>query len=129
MNRPEAVILCRYVKAICPQQAMDEYTPEAWYDLLGDLRLEDCREAARNVGQGQPFIAPAEIRTEVKRIRAERIARASFDPPADLPDDDLAYRRWLAAARRRAGDGEHEAPVVELKVRDMRQIEGTFRDA
>src|SRR5690606_20849845 len=71
MTSEEAVILVAYVRACCPQQKFDEYTPDAWHDLLGDLTLNDCRAAARTIAQRQPFVAPAEIRAEVARIRAD----------------------------------------------------------
>lgn len=61
------MILARFVKACCPQQAIDEYTPDAWHELLGHLELADCREAAVMVARRQPFVAPAEIIAEVAR--------------------------------------------------------------
>lgn len=124
MNTTESLMLTRYVKAACPQQAFDEFTPDAWYDLLADLRFEDCKEAAKVICQRQPFCAPAELRAEVRRIRNERIMRAehTFTPP---PNGD--YIAWLKDIRQRAGDGEFEA-LDELPTRDMRGIEGTFRD-
>src|SRR5690606_15935901 len=54
MTSEEAVILVAYVRACCPQQKFDEYTPDAWHDLLGDLTLNDCRAAARTIAQRQP---------------------------------------------------------------------------
>ena len=66
MTHAETVLLTRYVKACCPQQAIDRYTPDAWHDLLGDLAPEDCRAAVVTVAKRQPFVAPAEIRAEVR---------------------------------------------------------------
>jgi hypothetical protein len=105
MTHAEAVILCRYAKAACPQQAFDEYTPDAWSDLLGDLRFEDCKEALRNVVRSQPFVAPAEIREEVKRIRAKRIG--DFGPisvPSGLSPEE--YHRHVTMTIRAIADGE-----------------------
>ena len=82
MTPQETVLLTAYVKACCPQQAIGEYTPDAWHDLLGDLRLDDCREAAAAVAKRQPFVAPAEIRAEVRKIRDDRLARTPLPPPA-----------------------------------------------
>lgn len=109
MTREETVLLCRYVRACCPQQAIDQYTPDAWYDLLGDLRLDDCRQAVKAVAQRQPFVAPAEIRAEVRRIREERIGPAGpglgpVPPPAD-PDDPKGYLAAMRAQQRAVGDG------------------------
>ena len=106
MNNQEAVVLTRLVAAACPQQAIDEYTPDAWFDLLSDLSFEDCRAAVVTVGRSQAFIAPSEIRAEVRRIRNERVARALIPAPdPELADDPAAYRAALAGSVRMAADG------------------------
>lgn len=112
MNRPEAVMLCRYVKACCPQQAIDEYTPDAWFDLLGALAFDDCKAAVIALAQRQPFVAPAEIKTEVKRLRRDRIvAFGPLLPPAELDGDPAETNRWLVATTKRIGDGEITDPA------------------
>lgn len=106
MTPREAVLLTRYVKACCPQQQVDEYTPDAWHDLLGDLDLDECRQAAAAIARRQPFVAPAEIRAEVRRLRDDRISRLPL--PAPSPDeavDPRVYRDRLAEIVQRAGDG------------------------
>lgn len=83
---------------------MDEYTPDAWHDLLGDLDLADCRAAVAAVAKRQPFVAPAEIIAEIRR--AKRHAgdrahlRALLDPAAhreQIAAADSAFLRKLAA--------------------------------
>lgn len=109
MNRQEAVALARYVKACCPQQAIDEYTPDAWHDLLGDLDLDACRRAAARVARRQPFVAPAEIRVELQAERRERLASRRSDifmPHGDTADDVPAYLREVRR-RIRAVAGDH----------------------
>lgn len=98
------MLLTRYVKACCPQQAIDEYTPDAWHDLLGNLGLADCRAAVAAVAKRQPFVAPAEIIAEVKRASraAEDAARTRtlLDPAAyrtQIQAADSAFLRKLAA--------------------------------
>ena len=106
MTPTETVLLTEYVRACCPQQAIGEYTPDAWHDLLDDLSLADCREAVRNVARRQPFVAPAEIRAEVRKIREDRLARTPLPaPPAALADDPERYREALAANVARVADG------------------------
>src|SRR5690349_8618255 len=106
MTPKEAVLLTRYVKACCPQQQIDEYTPDAWHDLLGDLSLADCRAAVAEVAKRQPFVAPSEIRAEVKRTREARITAAKIPPPPpELTNDPDAYSAALHAARVAAADG------------------------
>jgi len=102
----ETVALTRYVKACCPQQQIDDYTPDAWFDLLGDLSLADCLAAVREVCKRQPFIAPAEIRTEVRRVRRERLAREIVPaPPSELTDEPGRYQAALQAGVKRVADG------------------------
>lgn len=105
MTPVEAVSLCRVVRAICPQQAMDELTPDAWGLVLEQTRFEDAKEAVVNLGKRQPFIAPSEVVAEVKRIRRDRIA---VHPPIAPPDGltDVEYGAWLRETNRRIGDGE-----------------------
>lgn len=110
MTNAEAVILCRFAKACCPQQQFDAYTPDAWFELLGDLRFEDCKEALTRVVKRQPFVSPAEIRDEVKAVRADRLKQFDrlfkYAPPAELADDPAAENRWHFAIRQRIADGE-----------------------
>ncbi len=129
MSNAEAVLLCRYAKAACPQQAFDQYTPDAWGDLLGDLRFEDCKEALRNIVQRQPFVAPAEIRSEVKRVRGKRIADYGPlpNPPYGTDYDQAEYRAYLGDLMRRIGDGEivtagDEQPFGEIKRDVVREL-------
>lgn len=117
MKPQETLILTRYVKACCPQQAIDEYTPDAWHDLLSDLALADCREAVAIVAKRQPFVSPSEIRAEVRRIREARIARSVIPAPSrELTDDPAAYRRALATSIRQAADGQGEPAEARLAI-------------
>jgi len=113
MTPEETLVLTRYVKACCPQQAIDRYTPDAWHDLLGDLTLEDCRAAVVTVAKRQPFVAPAEIRAEVRIIRDARLDEGEkyLDPPSGL--DGPSYQRWLINARKRIADGTDGLHALE----------------
>lgn len=120
MNPTESLALTRFVRAACPQQKFDEYTPDAWHELLADLQFADCRAAVTALGKRQPFISPAEIRTEVVRIRAERIRADMTEPEYDR--DDVAGGLAAIRARRRAvGDGQsapNALPAIDPAVRD-----------
>lgn len=128
MNRDEALALCRYVKACCPQQAIDEYTPDAWADRLADYPYADAKQAARTLTAKQPFVTIAELLAVIRQIRDKRIAEAGdLTPPADLtPTETIA---WLGQARRRLADGEDRATVEadygvlrERYLPDLRQL-------
>jgi hypothetical protein len=103
MKPTEAVLLTRFVKACCPQQHIDDYTPDAWFDVIGDLDAADCREAVKAIVDRQPFVAPAEIRAEVRRIRNDRITAAPI--PAPATDDPAEYIRQLKLHRKAVADG------------------------
>ena len=119
MTPHETLLLTRYVKACCPQQAIDKYTPDAWHDLLGDLPLEDCRSAVATVAKAQPFCAPSEIRAEVKRIRRDRIDRAiPAAPPAEVADAPGRYKAALEAGIRRIADGRSVHRAIGGPVRN-----------
>ncbi|GGX63357.1 hypothetical protein [Streptomyces hiroshimensis] len=109
MTPDETVILTRYLRALCPQQRFDEFTPDAWHDVLGPYALGDARQAAAAIAARQPFVSPAEIITEIGRSRAARIrhvhgpGQSPEIPDAD-PDDVTAYLAALRAQRTRAAD-------------------------
>jgi hypothetical protein len=124
MTPLETVKLARLVKAIAPAQAFDEFTTDAWHPLLEDLPASDCAEAVKRVGRRQTFIAPADIRAEVRVIRRERLdhADATFVPDCD-PDDTAEFNRQLLDHRRAIGDGaevpETPRPIAAPKPREL----------
>lgn len=121
MNPVEAVTLTRYVKAICPQQKFDEFTSDAWGDVLADVDANEARQAVIRLARRQPFISPAEIIAEIVDVRAENASDFQGPglpaevPDAD-PDDPAAYIAALRAQRYRAADGH------ELKPRPMKAL-------
>ena len=129
MKPDEAVALCRFTAACCPSQKFDEYTPDAWGLLLEDVRFVDAKDAVTTVARKQPWVSPAEIIAEVKKMRRKRIDEfGPITPPADLdPDDTAAYREWWANVQKAIADGDLKPKELELPKRDMRQIERTFR--
>lgn len=105
MTGEETTVLTRLIKAMCPQQAMDEFTADAWHDLLSDLDFDECRAAMVAIGKRQPFIAPAEIRAEVRRVRDERLARVALPaPPPDATDEPGRYKRIIRSNVQRIAD-------------------------
>jgi hypothetical protein len=129
MNPNETVILARYVKALCPQQKFDEYTPDAWHDVLADYALADARPAAAAVARRQPFVSPSEIIDEIRKQRDNRAADyqgpglTAEIPDAD-PDDIPAYLAAIRGQRTRAANGlpMRRRPVAELVAGIGRQV-------
>lgn len=124
MTPTEAVLLTRYVEACCPQQKFDDYTPDAWFDVLRDLDLEDCKQAAAAVARRQPFVAPAEIHAEVKRIRSLRLKGFVYMPtPGD--EDSEIYLASVRAQRAAVATGRRAADPTALPSRSARSREVT----
>ena len=113
MNRAEVVALCRIVRAYCPAQAMDEYTPDAWFDVLCGLRSVDAVDAVKHLARSQSFIDPSQIRARVRYVRHDREERGrpSLVAPdwigelEDGPAQTIAYEKWLDRELRSLADG------------------------
>jgi len=110
MTPQEAVMLSGYVEQLCPQQRFNEYTGDAWADLMPEIRYVDALEAVKTLGAKQVFIAVAEIIAEVKRIRAKRIAEFGAIPPPPAeeldPDNWRAFIEWQTATEKAIADGD-----------------------
>lgn len=101
MNLQETARLCRLVAALSPSQRFDEATPDVWVVILEDVTLADGLEAAKVLAKRQPYIAPADLVTEAKRLRVTRLERVGVPTPNVDPDDAKAYaeeQRALTAA-------------------------------
>jgi hypothetical protein len=96
MNTEEAVTLLRKVRAYRPSQIIDDLTWAAWQEALDDIRVEDALLAVRNIGRvSSQYLDPAQIRTEVVRLLAER--RNAREPKCDS-----CGGTWEQCAKRRA---------------------------
>lgn len=110
MNRRESVQLVRYVRALCPSQKIDEFTPDAWFDILAGYGLEECRIACAALAVRQPYIAPSEIITEVRKARRERLENFQYEPPVD--EQDPKYIQRLRGQLRAVASGAVPAPTA-----------------
>lgn len=88
-------MIVRYVKSLCPQQAIDEFTYDAWHDVIGHLAFGQARNAVIAVVHSRPFVAPSDIIRE---------ARHRPHP------SDRTVGEALAAANRRELDAAPAAP-------------------
>ena len=115
MNRADAIRLCRYVHAATPAQKLDEYTPQAWADILEDLpcSFDDARAAVIAIKRRQVFVDCSDIIAEVRRIRDERLERTPLPPvPPEVLDNGPAYLEWREREIRRIADGEPERKAI-----------------
>lgn len=116
MNRADAIKLCRYVHAATPGQRLDEYTPQAWADILEDLPcgFDDARAAVVAIKRRQVFVDCSDIIAEVRHMQDDRLARNPVQaPPAELLDDPRAYAEYLARETRRITSGEPSLRAIE----------------
>lgn len=104
MNPLEIARIISGVRALCPAQKFDEATPDMWELVLAEVNYDDAKAAIVTLGRSQTFIAPGEIYTEVKRMRADRVRRAPMPCPNDIPgvsagDEIRAIERAMADGR------------------------------
>ncbi|MEV5911095.1 hypothetical protein AB0M00_19605 [Streptomyces chartreusis] len=113
MTPEEVVVLAAYVHALCPAQKIDQYTPDAWIDVfeaVPQFSLADCREGASRVAGRQPFVAPAEIIAEVRKLRETRLADFQYEPvEGETGKESIARRRAQVAA---CADGTRPAVLA-----------------
>jgi hypothetical protein len=94
---------------------VEDATPDAWFDDLRDVRLEDGREAVRRLTTAKPFVSLAEILTDVRKLRADRIASTPIPaPPFELVDRPLEYAAWHRRVVQEIADGTFTGPVAEI---------------
>ena len=91
MSPDETLALCRLVKAVCPSQALDQYTPDAWHLILRHIDYNDAKQAVIDIASRplEPsksrYIEPGHIIGDVRRIRSQRIEDyGPVSPPAGL---------------------------------------------
>ena len=89
------MMLLRKVKAHCPSQLMDEYTPEAWAEVLDDVRYEDAKQAVVRIckrplelGKSR-YIEPGHIIGEIRAVRSKRFRDyGTIELPPDVGMDE-----------------------------------------
>ncbi len=126
MTPREAITLVAAVRGGCPGMEIVEGMPQLWHEVLEDMRFEDARQAVVNLVRRSPaYIAPADIRGEVRRIRDKRLESTLLPiPPADLtPVQTIAWQRRVT---REIADGTYVPPEL-VGTRPLPAIEGTFR--
>lgn len=111
MKPTETVKLVAVVKALCPAQAIDQFTPDAWHEVLAPCDLEDCLRAVRELAGRQPYISVSDIATVVRETRRVNASKHRDRVPLADPDDVAAYRAELVRNRRAAGSS---TPTREL---------------
>ncbi len=66
MTPSETVTLIALVRALWPGMRMEEATPDAWHEVLGDLPASEAAQAVKMLARTHPgYIGPADIRRAV----------------------------------------------------------------
>lgn len=112
MNRTEVTSLCRMVKALCPSQAFDQYTPDAWALVLDGYSYADAQQAVREIA-GAPldlgkarYIEPGHIIAGIRHIRGKRLEATPMpSPPGGLTDAE--YIAWDRGTREAIAAGTY----------------------
>ena len=137
MSPEETIALCRLVKAVCPSQALDQYTPDAWSLILRHIDYNDAKQAvidiaSRPLEPGKSrYIEPGHIIAQVKRIRAQRLAdHGPLIPPPGL-DGTTEYLAWIrqASAVVASGGSLPTPPAVAADPGRSAAVIASIRDA
>jgi hypothetical protein len=108
----ECVDLVELIQHLCPAQAINAGTPDAWFPLLADVPLDDAVAAVYGAKRhGRRFIDVTDVLDGYDEIRAERLARSPEPVPPIDPNDPVAYRDWLRNHRAAVAAGR---PTQEL---------------
>ncbi|MEU0332185.1 hypothetical protein [Streptomyces sp. NPDC006193] len=105
MTEEEAVQIAEYVAAACPAQKFGEYTPDVWGEILAPYAVDEARAAVIAIARRQPFISPAEIVTEIRERRAERIELANIVYDGNPNETGAQSAAALREIVRAAADG------------------------
>ncbi len=118
MNKQEVAALLS-IAAAYDNRKPDPEAVTAWTYALDGLRFNDCRDAiVAHYRATNDWLMPNKVITEVKRIRAKRLADygALAEPPAHIdPDNTAAYQRWVIDTRRRIADGDLEPKPLAIE--------------
>ena len=80
---------------------------QVWEGLVGDLSAADAQAAViAHYRESREWIMPADVRTRVKALRRDRLAREIVPaPPHEVADAPGRYRAELNAEVRKIADG------------------------
>ena len=92
----------------------------AWFQAIGDLSYEDCIAAViAHYTETAEWIMPAHVRTRVKAMRRDRLAREIIPaPPHELADNPRNHQAALQARIREIADGRSFQNAIGGPVRE-----------
>lgn len=128
MTRKEAATLLTLIAAY-DRRTLGESDVYAWADALDDIRYVDAVDVVKaHYRNSREWLMPADVRAAVRALRDKRLeGMDTIQPPDDLTPWG-GYLPWLRATRKAVADGDPPPAAPELHTRDLRAIDGTFRD-
>jgi hypothetical protein len=104
---PDEVIDLLTFMASYDKRTVGKADVAAWQLAVGDLPFGDSQAAvAGHYRDSTDWLMPAHVRTRVKAIRADRLARNPLPaPPAETADQPGRYQRIIQANVKRIADG------------------------
>ncbi|MDO4413051.1 hypothetical protein [Cutibacterium sp.] len=103
----ETVYLIRLLRSLCPAQAIDEHTAEAWQPVLDDIDPVDAIKAvyaiAKNHDSRPLFIDPRQILNQVRATKADYYER--HPPETPPPEGPKQYLEWVRGNRMKKNTG------------------------
>ena len=93
---------------------------QTWQGLVGDLSAADAQAAViGHYADSTDWIMPAHVRTRVKAMRRDRLAREIVPaPPPELADQPVRFRETLRAEVRKIADGKAIPKAIAGPVRE-----------
>ena len=104
---PDETIDLLCVAAAFDRRTTGESDVIAWHAAVGDLDFTDSRAAViAHYQESRDWVMPADVRTRVRAMRRDRLAREIVPAPsAELTDEPGRYKAALQAGIRRIADG------------------------
>lgn len=118
---PDETIDLLTVAAAFDQRTVGEGDAMAWYAVVGDLDFADAKQAViGHYTDTTERIMPAHVRTRVRAIRKDRLAREIVPaPPPELTDEPGRYQALIQANVKRIADGFSVRPAIDRGPREI----------
>lgn len=101
--------ITRAIKALCPAQKWDEFTPDVWLQVLRGVGFAEAAAAVERLGARQPWIGPSDISKEVRAARRWRVERIN---PMPNEVEGVSFQDELRTVRAAVADGRMSAADV-----------------
>lgn len=110
MEPNELELITRGIKALCPAQKWDEYTPDVWLQVLRKVKYAEAAAAVERLGARQPWIGPSDISKDVEAVHKWRLDRVN-----PMPNDveGVSYIDELRTVRAAVAEGRMSRADVE----------------